>query len=212
MIVAIVLAHMSSIVRIGGIVLASVVAVSSVTACDTDSMSKPKVRKGDRTEQAPGQTDEEEATESPTRAPTASDRGSAPATAPAPAASAAPAPPAPPAAPAMKDKLDASQKLAPGEKLVSPNGLATAVYQEDGNFVVYGPGGPLFHTRTDGTAVGEVIMQEDGNLVLYSNGTPLFDSATHGNPGASVIMQDDCNLVVYGPGGVALWSSQTQCN
>ena len=118
----------------------------------------------------------------------------------------------PPAA-ASREKLTATMKLVAGEKLSSAGGKATAVYQADGNFVVYGPNGAaLFATGTDGKAVGEVIMQEDGNLVLYSDGAPLFNSRTNGNPGAFAIIQDDCNLVVYSAGGAPLWSSGMLCN
>jgi hypothetical protein len=60
-----------------------------------------------------------------------------------------------------------------------------------------GPG--QFILSSDGMA--QLVMQNDGNLVMYSNRTSqaLWQSGTSGHPGASVTMQNDGNLVIYGP-------------
>ena len=46
---------------------------------------------------------------------------------------------------------------------------AHAVFQSDGNFVVYDPGGGvLWASNTVGRAVnGRLVLQDDGNLVIY---------------------------------------------
>src|SRR5438552_16752363 len=65
------------------------------------------------------------------------------------------------------DTLNANQSLRPGQQLASANGVYQAVYQTDGNFVVYGGGRPLWNTHTNGRASDVLIMQNDGNLVIY---------------------------------------------
>ena len=153
-------------------------------------------------------------TESPPESPAPPTNAAPPAAPPkTPQAPPAQPPPAQNAVPATRDTLVGAEKLQPGEQLTSANGKAKAMYQADGNFVVYGPGGALWATATHGKPVGQVVMQDDGNLVLYSSaGTPLWSSKTQNNPGAKVIMQDDCNLVVYSAAGPALWASHTSCN
>jgi hypothetical protein len=207
----------SAILRVLGALLVSAMVLPAVAGCG-GKQSLPSPRRDTTSEEAEEGEESEESESAGTKEDSSSKR-STPPTSTDPTVPAAPAAPAPPAAetpkvpaPAMKDKLEANQQLAAGEKLSSPNGAAMAVYQEDGNFVVYGPGGALFDTKTSGTTVGQVIMQDDGNLVLYSDGAPLFDSRTHGNPGAFAVIQDDCNLVVYSAGGDALWASGALCN
>ncbi|MFC1836694.1 hypothetical protein ACFL2Q_18545 [Thermodesulfobacteriota bacterium] len=57
---------------------------------------------------------------------------------------------------------------------------------------------PLWHTCTDGEKVEDLVMQDDGNLVIYApGGKPIWASETDGNPGAYVRLQDDGNLVIY---------------
>ena len=86
---------------------------------------------------------------------------------------------------------DESDDMQPGEVLVagaaitSANGRYTFVYQTDGNLVLYGPGGALWASDTDGQPVGSAIMQGDGNLVIYGpGGLYVWDSATDGQPGS----------------------------
>jgi len=47
-----------------------------------------------------------------------------------------------------------------GQKLVSPNHQYQAVMQTDGNFVVYGPHGAIWNTRTNGQAGATLSMQD----------------------------------------------------
>jgi hypothetical protein len=46
-------------------------------------------------------------------------------------------------------------------------------------------------------------MQSDGNFVLYGDAGALWHTSTHGKPGAWLIVQNDGNLVIYGSGGGA---------
>ncbi len=91
---------------------------------------------------------------------------------------------------------------------VSHSPTYEARLQTDGNFVLYGPNGPLWATYTHGDANSRLVMQSDGNLVLYDNGAVLFATGTSGS-GTRLVMQDDGNLVLYASNGSALWSTYT---
>jgi hypothetical protein len=120
----------------------------------------------------------------------------------------------------IRDSLSYGQAIYTGDLLISPNGLFRAFMQVDGNFVVYGPGGPLWWTGTvqrpipPGEVADVLSMQVDGNVVLYQSGgvynegstTPVWASNTSGTPGSYFVLQADGNLVLYGPSG-AIWSS-----
>ncbi|XP_041708812.1 lectin-like [Coregonus clupeaformis] len=55
------------------------------------------------------------------------------------------------------------------DKLVSNNGEFTAIFQGDGNFVVYDKCGPIWASHSNHAKAQELILQEDGNLVLYTS-------------------------------------------
>jgi hypothetical protein len=93
----------------------------------------------------------------------------------------------------------------------SCDGRTALVMQGDGNLVLYGPSGALWHTGTHGNPGASAWLQDDGNLVVYSaTGTPLWHAGTHGNPDARLAVQDDGNLVLYSSGGGVLWHTGTQ--
>lgn len=55
--------------------------------------------------------------------------------------------------------------------------------QQDGNLVLYGEGGPIWSTHTQGRAYGRGLwlsLQDDGNLVLMSRNRPIWSSRTAG--------------------------------
>jgi outer membrane protein assembly factor BamB len=53
-------------------------------------------------------------------------------------------------------------------------------------------------------------MQDDGNLVLYSpGGDAVWAANTFGNDGAYLVLQDDGNLVIYAAAGAPLWATNT---
>jgi hypothetical protein len=80
--------------------------------------------------------------------------------------------------------------------------------QNDGNFVLYGPNGPLWATYTHGSANSRMVLQSDGNLVLYDGGTAIFATGTSGSD-TRLVMQTDGNLVLYAANGSALWATYT---
>lgn len=129
-------------------------------------------------------------------------------------ATAAPAPASVPvltaAAVSSGDTLGTGGTLAAGQTLTSSNGQYRAAMQTDGNFVVYGPKGPLWWTGTNKGASSLVAMQTDGNLVVYSGGAasrPLWATYSAGSD-ARLVIQNDGNLVIYS-GERPLWSRLT---
>jgi hypothetical protein len=70
-------------------------------------------------------------------------------------------------------------------------------------------GVPHWASGTYGQEVGQALMQDDGNFVMYGPGGAIWASHTHGNPGAWLIIQDDGNVVIYGPDGNPLWATDT---
>ncbi len=114
-------------------------------------------------------------------------------------------PPPPPPVTSVGSFLNAGVTLTVNQQVASPSGAFVARMQSDGNFVVYGPSGAAWSSRTSGSGAS-LSMQSDGNLVVYAGGRALFNTGTFGSS-ASAVMQDDGNFVVYGSGR-ALWSSK----
>lgn len=114
--------------------------------------------------------------------------------------------------PQPKSQLLSGQALKVNEQLVTEG--FQALYQPDGNFVIYtAEGDPVWASQTAGREPGSVQMNPDGNLVIYdASGTPVWASQTAGNPGAMAQLQPDGKLVIYadpnGPqAGTPLWAS-----
>lgn len=94
--------------------------------------------------------------------------------------------------------------LQKGACLVSPNGLAIAIYQDDGNFVIY-----------RGNAMGQDRSAENGvrflNLDERKKNVVIWSTHTESKQGKVLVMQSDGNLVNYKQGH-AIWSSKTASN
>lgn len=80
-----------------------------------------------------------------------------------------------------------------------------AVFQGDGNFVIYDPAGNALWSS--GTSADRLAFQDDGNLVAYRGDSPVWQAASAGR-GERLALQDDGNLVIYGAGG-PVWQSGT---
>uniref|UniRef100_A0A3B4EJS6 Bulb-type lectin domain-containing protein n=1 Tax=Pygocentrus nattereri TaxID=42514 RepID=A0A3B4EJS6_PYGNA len=109
-----------------------------------------------------------------------------------------------------RNTLFTNQELHKGESLISTDGNHKAIFQDDGNFVVYG-WKPIWASDTCGKAGTRLIMQEDVNLVLYTwDGQPLWacnscqNSITNDN---SLFINNDGNLAVQ-RGSTVLWTSK----
>ncbi|XP_040022993.2 B-type lectin plumieribetin [Gasterosteus aculeatus] len=66
-----------------------------------------------------------------------------------------------------KNYLSKNDELRKGDFLISNNKEWKAVFQEDGNFVIYG-WKPFWASDTSGSDGMRVCMQEDCNLVMYN--------------------------------------------
>lgn len=75
------------------------------------------------------------------------------------------------------------------------------LYMDDGQ--------ALWHASTHGNPGAWAVFQSDGNLVVYQGATPLWHAGTHGNPGAELHVQDDGNLVIYDASMAPLWHTWT---
>ncbi|KAF1373165.1 hypothetical protein PFLUV_G00257480 [Perca fluviatilis] len=78
-----------------------------------------------------------------------------------------------------KNFLSKNEQLLKDQFLISNNGKYKAIFQGDGNFVVYGDK-VVWATGTDGSDAVRVIMQADGNLVMYNQSDqPKWSSGTY---------------------------------
>ena len=67
-------------------------------------------------------------------------------------------------------------------------------------------GPPACRSTGASAANGQAIFQSDGNFVVYDGeGRALWFTGTAGNPGAFMVLQDDGNLVLYNAAGVPVW-------
>lgn len=126
------------------------------------------------------------------------------------------------------DRLNAGDKLRPGEALLSPNKWYLLTLQaDDGNLVLYhlptndgkrldDRSQPIWASgtnkdRNDAAFTRDLDMQApDGHLVLYGkNGSATSVSRTWGGDQANsyAALQNDGNLVVYRPNGHSSWQT-----
>lgn len=109
------------------------------------------------------------------------------------------------------DHRNSDQWLRTNQYLKSQDGRYVVYMQQDGNLVLWSPGGRLLWTSgSDGhSGVVGLLEQDDGNLVIYGNG-PIWATNVLGTGTFKVIIQDDGNLVVYNVNtGAPLWASNT---
>ncbi|KAK3549189.1 hypothetical protein QTP70_034118, partial [Hemibagrus guttatus] len=104
--------------------------------------------------------------------------------------------------------LSMNDELQKGDFLLSNNGEYKAIFQEDGNFVVYG-WKPIWHSNTAGnTNAKRLIMQEDCNFVMYANEKAVWHTNTHNTnvERCRLTLKNDGSLVVEND-GEAVWNS-----
>ncbi|XP_016533968.1 mannose-specific lectin-like [Poecilia formosa] len=81
-----------------------------------------------------------------------------------------------------KNYMSKNDELRKGDYLMSNNGQWKAVFQNDGNFVVYG-WKPTWASDTCGSDVTRLVMQKDCNLVMYNeNNQPRWATGTNTPP------------------------------
>lgn len=96
-----------------------------------------------------------------------------------------------------------------GSAISSVDGRFNLTMQTDGNFVLYGPSGALWHTNTYGTSANVAAFQSDGNLVLYNSSGTVFWHAGINSHCASLVVQNDGNVVILATNGAVVWQTNT---
>lgn len=113
----------------------------------------------------------------------------------------------------QRNILAAGETLKPGDALHSPNKTYQAIFQSDGNFVIYrlcdgyvmGAGG------TNGKGATRAVLQADGNFVIYAGDKALYATGTDKSGTVCRLeMQNDGNLVLYNAKGKAQWASRSK--
>ncbi|MDH6126399.1 hypothetical protein [Kitasatospora sp. GP82] len=100
-------------------------------------------------------------------------------------------------------------QLCRNQAWTSGNGRTVLRVQEDGNFVLYKDGRPVWQAPGAYPNGNCAVMQEDGNFVLYDRGGhPLWASGTW-HKGAYLAVQDDGNVVVYNSSNRPVWATNT---
>ncbi|XP_014881471.1 mannose-specific lectin-like [Poecilia latipinna] len=107
-----------------------------------------------------------------------------------------------------RNYLSHNDELRKGDYLLSNNREWKAIFQNDGNFVIYG-WKPIWASDTCGSDAVRLIMQADCNLVMYNNSdTPRWhtNSYQQGSHVGRVQLTDDGKLLVY-KDSHEIWSS-----
>nr|XP_015194684.1 PREDICTED: mannose-specific lectin-like [Lepisosteus oculatus] len=103
------------------------------------------------------------------------------------------------------------EELQKGGYLISENGNYKAVFQDDGNFVIYGWKSIWDSDTAETCNVDHLIMQSDSNLVAYkTDGKAMWQTNNHTSSGFEdcvLQLRNDGTLVIERDGEV--WSSAT---
>ncbi|KZX22137.1 hypothetical protein [Rathayibacter tanaceti] len=104
--------------------------------------------------------------------------------------------------------LYATNGLDAGSLLRSPNGAYRALMQADGNFVVYGPSGPVYSTGTSSAGSAFVLYDDGVMAVVTRDGSVTWSASASPSSVAPyrLVLQDDGNLVQYDGRGAPSWS------
>ncbi|KAJ8005044.1 hypothetical protein DPEC_G00142550 [Dallia pectoralis] len=106
--------------------------------------------------------------------------------------------------------MSVGMTLFKGDFLTSKDGRSTAIFQDDGNFVVYRNGKVRWASNTVNHEALYLVMQADGNLVIYTKQGPIWASNTCAKEIPSVHpflrLTDEGNLVIT-LGGKETWKS-----
>ncbi|CAL8251324.1 unnamed protein product [Arctogadus glacialis] len=109
-----------------------------------------------------------------------------------------------------RNSLSTNQELYKGDFLMSNNQEYKAVFQDDGNFVVY-KWSPIWATNSECSQACRVILQGDTDLVLYTkDDTPVWASGSHTtatNNRVRLTLTDEGQLVTS-VNGVRGWASK----
>ncbi|XP_040902996.1 mannose-specific lectin-like [Toxotes jaculatrix] len=105
--------------------------------------------------------------------------------------------------------ISTDEELRQGDCLISENGNYKAVFQEDGNFVIY-TWAPVWASDTYGKSPFRILLQQDANLVMYTKeDKPVWASGSYsadGNSRMRLTMSNEGQLVLD-RNGKTVWRS-----
>ncbi|KAF7641714.1 hypothetical protein LDENG_00274100 [Lucifuga dentata] len=100
-----------------------------------------------------------------------------------------------------KDSISAGQELRLENYLLSNNGNYKAVFEHNGNLVIY-TWKQVWSSQTSSESPVQAFLATDGNLIMYNkNGSKVWDSRSHIKTLCDSIrltMNDDGHLVIDG--------------
>ena len=88
----------------------------------------------------------------------------------------------------------------------------SALFNSDGNFVVYQGTIPIWSTNTAGKGATRAQFQSDGNFVVAAGTTVLFNTATNGKAANGFVLGKNGNLAILNTAGSVIWQSGTIIN
>ncbi|KAK0153239.1 Lectin [Merluccius polli] len=108
------------------------------------------------------------------------------------------------------DFITTHQELHNGDFLLSKDGNFKAIFQDDGNFVIY-KWAPCWHTDTANNKGTRVLLQDDNNLVMYTQDKKAVWSSVTYNTAKSnqmrLTLTNEGHLVLE-KAGDSIWSSK----
>ncbi|CAL8363955.1 unnamed protein product [Lota lota] len=108
------------------------------------------------------------------------------------------------------DFIATNQELRKGDFLLSKDGNFKAIFQDDGNFVIY-KWSPCWHSNTTNSGGIRVVLQDDSNLVMYTKDKkPVWSSVTHSDKGSSKLRLTMTNKghLILDNDAEPIWSSE----
>ena len=114
-----------------------------------------------------------------------------------------------PAAPVVSSSLSPGGRLLPGQSLVSPSGFYRAVFQTDGNFVIYNAWNYVIWNSGSQNRGGSILyFQGDGNVVIYrSDGKAVWASGVQNSLPGVLALQNSGVLQAINKYGYWYWQS-----
>ncbi|XP_071393077.1 B-type lectin plumieribetin-like [Centroberyx affinis] len=110
-----------------------------------------------------------------------------------------------------KSFISTDQELRRGDFLLSDNGNYKAIFQDDGNFVVY-KWSPIWASNTVSPEPFRILLQQDNNLVMYSRGDKsAWNTGTFSDDHSQRLRLTMTNkgLLVLDKNGQTIWTSET---
>ncbi|KAM4610359.1 B-type lectin plumieribetin-like isoform 1-T2 [Polymixia lowei] len=110
-----------------------------------------------------------------------------------------------------KDSISTNEELRKGDYLLSNDGNYKAIFQDDGNFVIY-KWSPIWASDTVSGRPFRVLLQEDSNLVMYTQcDSPVWatDTYTNGKTDRMRLTLTNQGHLVLDRNGKNIWTSTT---